>query len=239
MARILHVENELDWIEITREALLDHHVDSARTYSEALALIRGSSPYDLALIDLNLVRDNDGLGREILDVLRLECPSTRRIVVTGRPPEGGLRKNIFDAYGVEEIIIKGEMTLPDLQRVVGMALTASDTITSDVKLRKSEALQRYRSWRIFTSQAMDDKVRDAQEYVHNAGRVHGQSGRRAQEVLDALLGERELFQRQCSEVETVLTDARNLADVLAGVESLDLAMARFNSYGIDGSSVSG
>lgn len=232
MARILHVENEPDWIDITREALADHHhVDSASTYSEALGFIRGSATYDLALVDLNLLRWDDGQGKEILDVLRNECPSTRRIVVTGKLPAGSLRENIFDRYGVEEIIIKGEMTLPDLQRAVGTALNNSESVTPDVKLRKSEALHRYRTWRTNQGQVIDDRVRDAREYVHNAGRLHGQSGRRAQEQLDNILRERESFLDRCVSLEDALSNARTMEELMAALEQLDLAVEYFTRLG--------
>ena len=90
MARIIRVEDEPDWIEFTRGALADHRVDSASNYAQALELIQGNAPYDIALVDLSLGRDDDRLGGEILDLLKTEYPSTRRIVITGRPPVGGL-----------------------------------------------------------------------------------------------------------------------------------------------------
>jgi predicted nucleotide-binding protein len=122
MARIIHVEDEDEWIQQIRRALADHHVDSARNYPEALALISGGAVYDLALVDLNLEEDDDRLGGEVLDLLKADYPATRRIVVTGRPPAGGMRANILRRYGADEIIIKGTTTLPDLRRVVAAAL---------------------------------------------------------------------------------------------------------------------
>lgn len=123
MARILHVENEPDWIEIVRRALADHDVDSADSYEKALILIRDSPPYDLALVDLNLERENDGLGGEILDLLQVEHPATRRIVATARPPSGSVTRNIFDRYGADEVLIKGQLGLPDLRRAVSASLS--------------------------------------------------------------------------------------------------------------------
>src|ERR1700744_1734085 len=54
LERILHVEDEPDWLKFMRDALADYHVDSAQTFKAALDLIRGNVPYDLALVDLNL-----------------------------------------------------------------------------------------------------------------------------------------------------------------------------------------
>lgn len=122
MARIIHVEDDSEWIKFARKALADHTVDSANTYIEALLLIRDNPPYDLALVDLNLERNVDRLGGEILDVLKADYPTTRRIVVTGQPPAGGLRDNLFERYGLDDVIIKGEATLPGIRRIVAGAL---------------------------------------------------------------------------------------------------------------------
>src|SRR5579859_5552258 len=122
MARILHVENEQSWIDIVRRQLADHQVDSADTFEKALILLRDSPPYDLALVDLNLERENDGLGGQLLDMLKIEHAGTRRIVVTARPPSGGVMANIFKRYDADEILIKGQLGLPDLRLAVSNSL---------------------------------------------------------------------------------------------------------------------
>lgn len=122
MARIIHIEDEDEWIQHMRRALADHQVDSARTYEEALSLISGNAPYDLALVDLHLGESNDLLGGEVLDLLKADYPATPRIVITGSPPPGGMGANILRRYMAVELIIKGTTTLPDLRRAVAEAL---------------------------------------------------------------------------------------------------------------------
>lgn len=226
MARIIHVEDEDEWIKFTRRALADHRVDSANSYSEALSLIRDNTPYDLALVDLNLESGSDGLGNEILDLLKFEYPSTRRIVITARPPVGGLRANIFERYGVEEIIIKGDMTLPDLRKVVAEALKRqADEIPQDVRIRKSELMQRYREWRSQIDNTLRSRILEAQEYARNAGRLHGQSGRRAQSDLDRWLKLQERFRRDCAELEVVLSNIKLMDDTIAAIDTLERVSA--------------
>src|SRR5688572_18367073 len=113
MARILHVEDDEVWIEIVRENLLDHQVDSARSQPEAVKLISSGVLYDAALVDLEL--GNRGrAGGEILDLLRYRYPGIRRIVLTGRVPGGALYAGVFRRYEVEEVLVKQQFEVPDL-----------------------------------------------------------------------------------------------------------------------------
>jgi CheY-like chemotaxis protein len=127
MANILHVEDDESWIAIIRENLLDHRVDSARSQPEALRLlVTATRPYDLALVDLEL-KDRDRAGGEVLDVLMRLYPTVRRVVLTGRVPGGALWHNIFERYGVEEVLIKQDFDVPDLRRVVDAVAAATKT----------------------------------------------------------------------------------------------------------------
>jgi CheY-like chemotaxis protein len=54
LARILHVDDDEPWREIIKRRLGDHHVDSAASLQQAIDLLRTESPYDVALVDLNL-----------------------------------------------------------------------------------------------------------------------------------------------------------------------------------------
>lgn len=226
MARIIHVEDEEEWIEVTARALADHRVDPARNYDEALSLIRNNTPYDLALVDLDLGSGNDDLGNEILDLLKLEYPSTRRIVVTAKLPSGGLRANIFEKYGVEEIIVKGKTTLPDLRKVVAEALMRpADEIPQDVRIRKSELTQRYRDWWSHTDNNLRSRILEAQEYARNAGRLHGQSGRRAENELDRWLKLQGVFRQECTTLEERLASIRQMEDAVTAMERLERVRA--------------
>jgi hypothetical protein len=232
MSRILHVEDEDSWRDFVKRALADHHIDSAASPDEALHYLQGSAPYDLALVDLHLINPGDLMGGEILDLLRTRYPLTRRIVVTGSPPRGPLRANIFERYEVEEIIIKGQLALPDLRRVVEDAIDQTMwDVPQDVKLRKSELRQRLRDWQRSQVNLMNDKIRKAEEYWRNAEKLHGQSGHRAQEGLNALIAQRDVLKSDCLALENSLNDVVVMADVFRMLDKIEQVEARYSEGG--------
>jgi response regulator RpfG family c-di-GMP phosphodiesterase len=161
MPRILHVDDEQEWIDLVGRALRDYVVDAARNYDLALSLIQNSDPYDLALIDLNLI-DGHINGEEILAVLQQKSPSTRRVVITAMLPPGGLR-DMFERYGLEDVIIKGRATLPGLRKVVDRALAHVDnSVPSHIKADTSELMERYRDWHDNTENLIRGHLKDAQ-----------------------------------------------------------------------------
>jgi CheY-like chemotaxis protein len=230
MARILHVENEARWREIIRQILGNHLVDSASSYEEALELLNGGAPYQLALVDLNLVSNRDQLGGQILDFLLLEerHKDTRRVVITGSPPPGPVRASLFDRYVLEEIIIKDELTAPDLRRVVETALARlKDEIPLNVKLMKSELLQRFREWRNTVRTDLRTQVRFAEEFAYNAARVHGSSLARAEAELEAAESRLEEFAREALTFESRFDKVENEADIDAANSALGELETRF------------
>lgn len=228
MSMILHVEDEGSWRDFVKRALADHHIDSAASADEALHYLQGEVTYDLALVDLNLIEPGDLLGGEILDLLRTRYPSTRRVVVTGRPPWGSLRANIFERYEVEEIIIKGQLTLPDLRRVVEGALDQKMWgVPQDVKLNKSVLRQRLRDWQRVQTSLMNDKIRKAEEYLHNAERLHERSAVRAQEELSAVQNHLDLLKSDCSAVDKQLDGVIIMTDVFRVLEELERIEAKY------------
>lgn len=246
MARILHVENEEAWIEIARHALADHHVDSADTYEKALILIRDSSPYDLALVDLNLERDNDGLGGEILDLLLLDHPKTRRIVVTARPPSGGLRANIFERYGADEVLIKGQLGLPDLRRAVSSALGRINELDSDepktalLTQRMAALRQRYRDWSEHVERVIGDGTAKAAEYLSNAERLHQHSMTHAKASLERWHELRIRFTAECARLDGLLAKVVTAPGLRSASEELERAENRFaNEITMESSGIGG
>lgn len=116
--RILHVEDDESWRQIIQRPLGDHHVDSAKSLRQAIALLQAEPPYDVALVDLYLTTNSDCQGGVLLDLMRIRYPSTRRMVITGRPPVGSMRKDLIERYGLDAIILKGHIDLRDLRRIV-------------------------------------------------------------------------------------------------------------------------
>jgi hypothetical protein len=181
-------------------------------------------------VDLHLGESGDRLGGEILDMLMMDYPGTRRIVVTGHPPEGGLRVNIFERYGVDEIIIKGRTTLPDLRRIVTEALRADSpaSATGGAEIGKSELLVRYRDLRGHLEGIILTRMREARDGVHRQGRSQkGEAGHPAQATENRLLQLRDDFVRHCSEFERVLSEATDVPGVAAARDLLDSMMEDF------------
>jgi CheY-like chemotaxis protein len=240
VARIIYVEDEPAWIDLTRSALMGHQVDAARTFDEAVSLIQGKDPYDLALVDLNLRDDDDRLGGEILDLLKMDYPNTLRIVVTGHPPVGGLRANIFERYGVEEVIIKGHTTLPELRKIVTEVLRTDSSVNvpQEFKVGKSELSQRYRDWHSHLEGIIRTRTREAQSDSRKPGRTRGEAGDLANKDENRLLLLREEFVRQTTDFEEVLSGTADVAGLVAAGDLLDRMISRFATR-IDGTTTPG
>jgi CheY-like chemotaxis protein len=232
MARILHVENEPAWLDIVRRALVDHQVDSAGTYERALMLLRDSPPYDLALVDLNLEQENDGLGGEILDLLKLEHPATKRIVVTARPPSGAVMANIIRRYGADEVLIKGHFRLPDLRRAVSGSLGVASEAEPvrplhELAQRKAALKQRYRDWSERLERVIQERTARATEYLSSTEKLHRQSARPAKEALERWHALQKRFTDECTRLEALLTGIGSDAELREASEELEHAENRF------------
>jgi CheY-like chemotaxis protein len=195
VASILYVDDDPFWTEILRKALHDHTVDVAASLQEAVDRLQWArnQPYDLALVDLNLVGGNDGLGGEVLDAIRLRYPSTRRVVITGSPPSGSVKYNIFDRYGVQEVILKAQAGyLPDLRRVVEHTLATQATdLPPHVLEMQSELRERLYVMRRDALLQADEWIHAEGQHANNAARLHPESARRADEGLRRALRWRE------------------------------------------------
>jgi CheY-like chemotaxis protein len=232
MAKILHIDDEDVWLVIVRRALADHHLDSADSYNEALRYLSVGAPYDLALVDYNLTGGRDGLGGELLDLLRSQHGSTKRIVVTGSPPSGSLRATIFERFEVEEVIIKGDLTVPDLRRVVEYALRSPAGQDHYAKFRRSVG-QRYRDWQARVSDRVDAMVQDKEAYLENAARLNRQSGRRAQQVLDGARARKALFLEQCVRMERTIDGINDVHDAVLAADELERLETQFKDLDPD------
>ena len=136
MARILHVDDDEAWRRLVIKRLGDHHVDSAASLQQAIALLQSDAAYDVALVDLNLTDDNDHQGGDLLDLMHLRYPFTRRILVTGNPPAGSMRTNLFERYGVDEIIVKSQLSTSSLGTAVEAAIAQG--LREQLTLREQE-----------------------------------------------------------------------------------------------------
>jgi hypothetical protein len=149
--------------------------------------------------------------------------------------ERGLRANIFERYGVEEVIIKGHTTLPDLRRIVTEVLHADSSVnaTQEFKVRKSELSQRYRDWHGQLEGIIRTRIREAQNDTRGPGRAHGEAGDHTNRDENRLLLLREEFVRQTADFETVLSGAADVPEIIAAGDQMDRMMMRFATR-IDG-----
>jgi CheY-like chemotaxis protein len=232
VARILHVDDEEPWRRLVKQNLEDHQVDSAESLGRALSLLEANSAYDVALIDLNLTAEGD--GGEILDLLRSKYPTTRRIVVTGRPPRGSLRKKIFQRFDADEIIIKGHFDLPDLRIVIEEAVSQGPSaLPQALRLNRSALKQRFRDWQRAQGDRIKYDIRIAEEHMYDAAKVSGQSRDRAQRLVDrAKLLEAE-FRTSCAGMRDLLEDVRSMDDLNAAFEALEAAEERFGEVSLE------
>jgi CheY-like chemotaxis protein len=226
MARILHVDDEAAWLSFVHDSLEDHHVDSAESAQKAVSLLEANSAYDVALVDLNLKAEGD--GGEVLDLLLARYPATRRIVVTGKPPRGRLRRKLIERFDAYEILIKGQFDLPDLRIVVEEAVAQGPSGLSQIlRLNRSGLRQRFRDWQRTQGDRLQNQIRVAEEHASDAARVSTQSGQRAQR---AVIRAKELeveFKSSCANLKSLLADIRSVDDLNIALEALDAAEERF------------
>jgi CheY-like chemotaxis protein len=218
------VEDDETWRNLVKSRLADHRVDSARSLEEAMKTLRENPPYDLALVDLNLEGNADLRGGELLDHLRERYKGTRRVVITGTPPPGSVRRNVFERYDVDEIMIKGSLETPDLFQVVSAALSKREgELSAELKLQRSELRIRHREWSRQELAKLNDEVHNRREHLYDARKVGGSSGQRANE---ALLGaERQLkeFQSKSGHVQMLIENISSIDDLVGATDALAAA----------------
>jgi CheY-like chemotaxis protein len=224
MIRVLLVEDDDDWRDLIADSLPGQTIDGAGTYREALDLLGRGTPYDVAIVDLNLVKSRgdrlvlDNLGNALLGHLQREHPSVLRIAVTGAPP--GAVRGLIDRYSLTELLLKQSMLLSDVREAVDRALSAAGNEPS-LRLRAARGAQwdEYSEWHDSMLHRIDQKARILQQESRNVSEM----SRPVQEALhtvEALKATRTAFESDSSPIATMLAAIRNRAD-------LDAAIAEF------------
>jgi CheY-like chemotaxis protein len=227
LARILHVDDDETWREIIKRRLGDHHIDSAASLQQAIDLLQTESPYDVALVDLNLETNSDGQGGELLDLMRIRYPETRRILVTAAPPSGSVRKNLIEPYDVYEVLIKRDMDLRDLRRVVEEAIAEP---SPSLRVKQSALRQRYQDWRDAQAGRLNNEMRIADQHVHDAAQASGPSRQRAQKAIEALKQEEAEFKVTCARLSRLLEDIDDQDQFNAALAALNAAEDSFAEH---------
>ena len=108
MMHILHAEDQ-ESNRITLTALLEEEgfrVTEAASAGEARARLAEGQSYDLVLLDLNL---GDGLGTELVPLVRERHPAARVILLTG---------NLTDAVPAVDAVLPKGSTFPELLELI-------------------------------------------------------------------------------------------------------------------------
>lgn len=123
--RLLYVEDTERWTTVAKEALPDYEVICAESLGKAMFALVNEGPFALVLVDPNLTDLDEGDGLEVLEYLRDRMPEVPRVVVTGSRFPGAITKTLGKRYGVSEILIKGDYTLPDLRSTIDSLVNES------------------------------------------------------------------------------------------------------------------
>ncbi len=120
--RLLVVDDEIGVVESLRKSLRAAvsegwlEVRHCLAFSDAERFIEGALP-DLVVIDLNLPRREggtviDGLGRELIDVIRRKSTRTKIIMITGETNRGFQDKYLNEDFlkGVNDFVLKESRT---------------------------------------------------------------------------------------------------------------------------------
>jgi CheY-like chemotaxis protein len=228
VARILYVDDDEFWLGFVVRRLSDHHVDAVGSLSAAITLLNSEAPYAVALVDLNLENDRDLQGGELLDLLSSQYPKTKRIVVTGNPPAGNIRTQVFERYDVVDLIIKKDVELRDLRRAVEEAITTGhDDLPQSLRLNRSAVRQRFRDWQLAQSDRLRTARREAEAHLEDTAKVSAQTRQRAQAAVDRA-GEREQqFRALCAELRETLANITTEQELSLAVEALENAEEQF------------
>jgi CheY-like chemotaxis protein len=230
LARILYVDDEEVWLEVITKQLRDHHVDAVRSYEEALDKLQSGQAYDVALVDLNLRTDDDGEGGELLDMLLHRYPATKRIAVTGKPLGGAVLRRIITRYGIEELIVKRDVLLPDLRRTVEEAITGEKPgeRPQSLRLNRSNLQQRFREWQGYQSDRLENKLRAAEDHLSHVTGIRGQIRQQAIEAADRARERLTRFREASARLREIVMDVNSQVDFDAALTEQERAEEEFS-----------
>jgi CheY-like chemotaxis protein len=225
----LYVDDEKFWRDYITRQLRDHHVDAVGSFQAAVDLLDSEPAYAVALVDLNLRDNGDGEGGELLDLLALRYPATKRVVVTGSPPGGDIGKRILEPYDAKALIIKGTLQLPDLRRVVEEAITVQPAqLPQSLRLNRWILRQRFRDWHRMQSDRLDDELRAAEEHLSDAFKLGAQTRQRAEEAVVSARQRKERFRELSIRLREAVFSIGSEADLDAALEALEKAEDNFS-----------
>jgi hypothetical protein len=227
MSNILLVENEYDWLNLIYQALTGHEVAQAQTYKETMELLAGRVTYHVAIVDLNLLTDNDGLGGELLEIMRKSYPSTRRIALTGEPPTSA--KALFEQYDLYDLLLKKNMVLQVVRDVVRTAAEGvADNVPAETRIEQVEIRNAVLSWKSDTLLTLDQRIQTARDEISQAGRASEETQDSVYE-LRVLEARKEELEAACSAIIAQATGIQKEQDPARARREFERLQGRFRT----------
>jgi CheY-like chemotaxis protein len=207
MSNVLLVENEFDWLNLICQALPEHEVAQAESYQEAIELLAGAVTYHVAIVDLNLLTNNDGLGGTLLEIMRKDYPSTRRIALTGWPPTS--TRGLFEQYGLYDLLLKQNIVLEVVRKVVRAAADGvADDVPANTRIEQAEIRNEVLSWKSDMLLLLDQRMRTVQSEIFEA-QLLGKEAEGSEQELRVLEARKQELEATCTEI---VTRAANVVD---------------------------
>lgn len=229
MTSVLLIDDEPEWLGLIRRALPEYDVDQAQSFDAALALLNGDTMYDVAIVDLNLLAPrSDGLGGVLLEIMRNQYPSIRRIALTGMHPTAV--KEVLDQYGVDDLLLKDiNIDLAAVRKVVEKALegTAGD-IPRDLRTEQSNLRTSADSWKENIMLELDQRAPTLRNDVLAAQSV-GKTAEGSERELAALNSRRERIEAEYSDLKSLISGIRNNQDLAHASEKFEELKKQFSS----------
>jgi CheY-like chemotaxis protein len=230
MIRILLVDDNDDFRGSIRRTLPPpaYDVDDVKTFGEALSRLRAGSPYDVAIVDLNLTEyGSDRLGEDLLEILEKEYPLIVRVALTGETPSSV--REFLEQFKVADLLLKHQLQLGDVRRVVRRVLAGTGReIPLQLRSDRGEQWGQLRKWRDERTQPFKDRA----ELLDNDLRALDPASARGRAVAGELAGlqaERAALEKACSAVAVKLANVRTEADLAAATVDLIELRDRYQS----------
>ena len=128
--KILHLEDDTEWVDIVRVDLGDFNIYSARSLEDALKLYKNMD-FDAAILDISLILDDsqDNQGEFLLKALEgLSILPGKRIVILSAYLTGSFQDRMqkyFKFYKVKDAIPKQEYDPKELVKIINEVLDES------------------------------------------------------------------------------------------------------------------
>ena len=211
MSNVLLIEDEAYWQDLICHALPEYDVAQAQSYQEAVTLLTGPDTYDVAIVDLNLLTGNDGLGAKLLKIMRADYPVTRRIALTGSPPTAV--RSLFEDYEIDDLLLKENMVLEVVRTVVETALkrVAGDVPTT-VRAQQAEIRHSVLDWKTTILLRLDQLMRTRRNDILEA-ELAGKKAARSEQELNALEARKRDVEARFAEMMTRIAGIRNERDL--------------------------